>query len=564
MAVSVRNKLFANAVLATAITVGVGATGYVGVTTVGDAMDQSVANGRALRAQMDADMGHDAIRGDLYQAILEAQKGGGADKDRVLAAVRERGKDMVRALQAARKVADPVSRGRIDRVLPEVESYGSLAAELAGLAFADPAALRARMPEFTAAFQKLESSLLELSDDISTGTDNAQKAAAATVRNARIVIVASCALAAVLLLWISWLIGRQVIVPLGEAVRISGAVASGDLGVRIDVSAKDEFGRLLGALEAMRRDLAETVGSIQQVAGSVSTGSREIARGNADLSSRTEQQASSLEETASSMEELMSTVRQNSENAVQANGLATGASDVARRGGAAMQGVVETMRGISEASRRIGEITAVIDGIAFQTNILALNAAVEAARAGEQGRGFAVVAAEVRALAQRSQTASKEIRALIDGSVGRVEEGTRQVEGAGATMEEIVAAVQRVNDIVSEIAGASREQLRGIEQVSQAVMQMDKVVQQNAALVEESAAAAEHLAGQAEVLAVSSRRFRLAEGDGVAPPAARAARPEGPGDRSVPRTAAAPRELPAASKGGRPAAVGGDGDWTQF
>jgi methyl-accepting chemotaxis protein len=148
------------------------------------------------------------------------------------------------------------------------------------------------------------------------------------------------------------------------------------------------------------------------------------------------------------------------------------------------------MASINESSKKIADIIAVIDGIAFQTNILALNAAVEAARAGEQGRGFAVVASEVRNLAQRSAAAAKEIRGLITDSVSKVETGGQLVEEAGATMQEIVQGISRVTDIMSGIASASAEQTLGIEQVNAAITQMDDVTQQNAALVEEAAAAA--------------------------------------------------------------------------
>ena len=263
--------------------------------------------------------------------------------------------------------------------------------------------------------------------------------------------------------------------------------------------------RLFDALSLMR----DTFVQVESSSTSIRDASAEIARGNADLSSRTEEQASSLEETASSMEQLASTSKQNSENARQASQVASGASEVAARGGEVVREVVATMSGISESSRKIVDIIAVIDSIAFQTNILALNAAVEAARAGEQGRGFAVVASEVRSLAQRSATAAKEINALIGDSVARVESGSRLVDDAGKTMDEIVTSVQRVTDLIAEIAAASRDQLAGIEQVGRAVSQMDDVVQQNAALVEESAAAAENMASQAEALTQAIARFRL-------------------------------------------------------
>jgi len=167
------------------------------------------------------------------------------------------------------------------------------------------------------------------------------------------------------------------------------------------------------------------------------------------------------------------------------------------------------MQDIAGSSKKIADIIAVIDGIAFQTNILALNAAVEAARAGEQGRGFAVVAGEVRSLAQRSAAAAKDIKDLIGDSVQKVELGARHVNDAGASMTDIVAQVKRVRELIGEISNASKEQSSGIGQVGAAVAQLDQVTQQNAALVEQSAAAAESLKHQAARLTQVVGIFRL-------------------------------------------------------
>jgi len=307
--------------------------------------------------------------------------------------------------------------------------------------------------------------------------------------------------------------------PLADALDHFDAIAAGDLRRPVVATSRDEMGQLIDGIGKMQRSLTETVRSVRAGSESIATATRQIAAGNIDLSSRTEEQASALQETASSMEQLTGTVKQNADNARQASALASSASDIANKGSAVVGQVVGTMGDINQSSARIADIISIIEGIAFQTNILALNAAVEAARAGEEGRGFAVVAGEVRSLAQRSSAAAKEIKELIDTSVERVQAGSALVDEAGRTMTEIIGAVQRVTDIMGEIAAASEEQSSGIDQVARAVTQMDEVTQQNAALVEEAAAAASSLEDQAAKLRTTVSVFSVDEAGGSASPA---------------------------------------------
>ncbi|MBU0752725.1 MAG: MCP four helix bundle domain-containing protein [Gammaproteobacteria bacterium] len=330
---------------------------------------------------------------------------------------------------------------------------------------------------------------------------------------------------------------------LSDVAQVLQRVAQGDLTQTIEADYQGLFGQLKDDTNTTIERLREVVGRIKEASDAINVASKEIAAGNQDLSSRTEEQASSLEETAASMEQLNATVKQNAENARQANELTKSSNEVATRGGEMVKRVVDTMGAIQDSSKKIADIIGVIDSIAFQTNILALNAAVEAARAGEQGRGFAVVATEVRNLAQRSATAAKEIKTLIAESVDKVEGGAKLVGQAGSTMDDVVTSFQRVAGLVTEIAGASREQSSGIEQVTQAVGQMDEVTQQNAALVEEAAAAAESLEEQAQGLVQAVDMFKLAEGSMLPAPVLRDATP-----RQLGHSAAAPRPAARAVK----------------
>ncbi|MGV2287729.1 methyl-accepting chemotaxis protein [Trinickia sp. YCB016] len=345
--------------------------------------------------------------------------------------------------------------------------------------------------------------------------------------------------------------------PLDEALGHFDAIAAGDLRRQIVARSHDEMGLLIEGLGKMQKSLTDTVRSVRAGSESIASATKQIAAGNVDLSSRTEEQASALQETASSMDQLTGTVRQNAENARQASALAANASEIANKGNAVVGQVVGTMGDINQSSAKIADIIAIIEGIAFQTNILALNAAVEAARAGEDGRGFAVVAGEVRSLAQRSSAAAKEIKELIDTSVERVRSGSALVDEAGRTMEEIIGAVQRVTDIMGEIAAASEEQSTGIDQVARAVTQMDQVTQQNAALVEEAAAAAHSLEDQASKLRATVAVFRL--DDGYAAPAAASMAPARAVSRAKPAalakrpTAAVPVRAVAAAPKAEPA-----------
>lgn len=322
----------------------------------------------------------------------------------------------------------------------------------------------------------------------------------------------SVSVALVTLLLLAFMIRQMVngvTEPLAKAVIAARHVSEGDLTSRIEVLRHDEIGELQRALFEMNEALIAIVDDVRSASEEIAGGTNEMVTGNSDLSTRTEQQAASLENTSSSITELAAAVAQNAEHSRVANELAQSASEVAVKGGKVVGQVVETMSMISDSSKKVVEIIAVIEGIAFQTNILALNAAVEAARAGEQGRGFAVVASEVRHLAQRSANAAKEIRSMLENSASKVNSGTKLVKEAGETMGDIVKAVSRVTEMMADIQSASAEQSDGIQQVRVAVHQMDEMTQQNAALVEQAAAISESVQEQTTRLTEVVEKFKI-------------------------------------------------------
>ncbi|MDR7333646.1 methyl-accepting chemotaxis protein [Roseateles asaccharophilus] len=328
----------------------------------------------------------------------------------------------------------------------------------------------------------------------------------------RVVLVVSlAAVAAGLLLCgvAGWRLVQAISAPLDQAVGIAQRVAAGDLSQHIAAGGRQETARLLAMLADMNQGLQLIVREVRAGTEQIVSASGQMAVGHADLSGRTEQQAAAIQQTAATMAALTEAVEGNARHAAEADALARGAADVTRACGDTVGRVVTQMAAIEQAAGRIADIVALIDSIAFQTNILALNAAVEAARAGEQGRGFAVVASEVRELAQRSSGAAKQIRQLIDATADPIRAGAALAGEAGQTMGRVVGQVGEVSARVEAIASASQRQQQDIAATGAAIQVMDQGLQQNAALVEQSSAATEALQQQAQALARLVQRFRL-------------------------------------------------------
>jgi methyl-accepting chemotaxis protein len=336
---------------------------------------------------------------------------------------------------------------------------------------------------------------------------------------------------------IAWIIGRQIVLPLQQALQASERIAGGDLTVELQSDRADELGQLLRSINNMSQRLRDVISQIGGSSHRLAASSSQLATITTQTQAGIDSQKNETDLVATAMNEMTATVLEVARNSEEAAAAAKNADlhassalDVSQQAVVQIETLArevgmsaESMTRLHQESERIGGVLDVIKTVAGQTNLLALNAAIEAARAGEAGRGFAVVADEVRSLAQRTQQSSEEIESLIEGLQCIAEESSRMMQasvqqtqstvtGVRDTGDALAAITQQVSDIQQMsmlIATAAEEQTAVAEEINRSVLNVRETADQSATASAEIAASSVELAQLGGELQNLVRRFKV-------------------------------------------------------
>lgn len=535
MHLTVSNKLLVLSLLGVASGAVVAATGYVSTSGIRATMDRASVTNEALRNHLEADMMHDALKGDVL-ASLRAQSP--EQKDEVRAAVAEHVEWMKRCIESNKRLAlGDASHAAIDGIGAALSNYLDSAEGITSLALEDPSAAESSLPEFEKAFGELEEGMEKVSDTVQEEAKSIEGLAAAQMKSAALRLGASLVVSSVAILALGFLLARTIVGPLRKCVWALERLAQSDLTARVGIERSDELGALAAAADGASQSMQRMVGEIREASGQVAAASTQIAASSEEMSGTISGQATEIEGIVESINDLTEISQAVSRDSGVASQSASESGSLAESGGQVMQRMIDGMRGINEAVRagadsvsrlgarsdEIGRIITVINDIADQTNLLALNAAIEAARAGEHGRGFAVVADEVRKLADRTTKATDEIASSIKAiqsdtkeAVTRIDDGMQKVESgvaaateAGSSLGRIVLGSRSVGEMVKAIADSAGKQLASSQTIIDRVGSIRVATTQSSEGAQQAAQAAELLSTKAEELRELVSRFQI-------------------------------------------------------
>jgi methyl-accepting chemotaxis protein len=490
------------------LTLLVGGTGWWGTQEFRAGMQQSTTAAAALRNHVEADMMHDALRGDVLAAIVASERGARDQRDKIQADLREHIDTMKERLAENAQLPLP---GEIKESLRAAEgllrSYMESAEKTVATAFTRHDEAVAALPAFYESFSRLEDAMEKLSDQIETFVKSTRQESDHTAHLVEWLLIAAIALAVAMGFGLCLSVIRNVVRPLTQITAAMRQLAAGDTSTDIpSLGRRDEIGDMAQALgtfkenaitarrlEAEQREdqarkerrqqvieshiaefeqsvgaalraLTSAAGEMRGASESMSGIAEQATQRSSAVASAATEASANVQTVAAAAEELAASITEISRQVAQSANIAGQAVEESTRTNA-------TVAGLADAANRIGEVVQLINAIAAQTNLLALNATIEAARAGEAGKGFAVVASEVKALATQTGKATEEIAAQV-GSIQSVAQSSVEAIRSVATV------IGRMNEISTTVAAAIDEQGAATEEITRNTQQAAKGTEQ--------------------------------------------------------------------------------------
>ena len=503
--------------------VGVGIVGVLSVGAVATAAIDATSNQRAATSRMasvsqgmseqwNADMMHDGIRADVMAALVA---GNDADRETFgTAEVADHAQLMKDKVAAAQALAPAALQEQFSAVRPRVDAYGTMATEIVDLAVKDPAAARARLPEFYDLFSELEESLGAVDDSMEHAVVAEKTLTEVAGRRTEVTIGIAWAVATLLFGALCWYAAQAVLGPLRRMRSVLAQVAAGSFVERVGTTASDEMGDLGRALDQTLASVQEAFHVVRASIDEISGSAEELRRTSEDLSGSAHQTSAKAGEAvdlathvSDGAHEVASGIEQVSVQTRDIAGSAGTAADVGRRAVEGADAASATISRLGDSSSQISGVAAMIRSIADQTRLLALNATIEAARAGEAGRGFAVVANEVKDLAQEVGRATEDISQRISAIQSEVDEAVADIATVSRVIGEINSHQRDIATAVEAQARSSAEVAAGIDVAARDASGIVGSVMVIASAAGQTSQTAERTAGAASGLAQTADRM---------------------------------------------------------
>ncbi len=542
---SLRVRLVIVAIAAVFAVLITAAVGLYGMVSSNQGLETSITSTSAVLYQKQADMMHDALRGDVLFALVTGPNGATEDQATIKADLADHVASFNESVDKLEGLPlDPGIKKSVEDVVPPLKAYIAAASEIVDVALQDDEAGHKKFPEFMVAFSDLEERMEVLGEAIESFGNSAGAEAQAHNSQLIVVIIITSIVATIALIAVNWTIANGIARPILGMTRAMGKLAKGDKNVDIPgLDRADEVGRMAAALQvfkdnAVRTDsltreqaqeqerreersrqiealcqkfdtqvtqrlmsVVQAISEMDGTAKSMNQVAEQTAAEATNVSRTAEVASANVNSVAAATEELTSSIGEIGSQMSRSREIA---------GHAASQAVSTNtqVKHLAEAAQKIGAVVQLITDIAGQTNLLALNATIEAARAGEAGKGFAVVASEVKNLANQTSKATEDISLQINNIQSETSQAVSAIETIVQTIEEINAITGTVATAVEQQGNATREIAQNIERAANGTQNMSASIQTVTNAATQTGSAASQMLISSNALASAAQSLR--------------------------------------------------------